>query len=46
MTLCKIPQFCERYKIDIEIYDLKSKQTVPRNVKQKDVNVYINKNYF
>ena len=46
MTRCKIPDFCERYKIDIGIYDLNSKRTLPRTVKQRDKCVYIHKNHY
>ena len=45
-TRCRIPEFCERYKIDIGIYDDKSKRILPRNVKQKNICVYIRKNHY
>ena len=35
MTRCRNPEFCKVYKIDISIYDPKSKRILPRNVKQK-----------
>ena len=41
MARCRIPGFCERYKIDIGIYDLKSKPILPRSLKKRDVCVYI-----
>ena len=46
MTRCRIPEFCERYKIDIKIYDPKSKRILPRNVKQRDICVHIHKNHY
>ena len=42
MTRCRVPEFCERYKIDIGIYDPKSKRIFPRTViKQRDICVHI-----
>ena len=46
MTRCRIPEFCERYKIDIGIYDLNSKRILPRTVKQKNFCVYVHKNHY
>ena len=46
MSRCRIPEFCERYKIDIGIYDLNSKRILPRTVKQRDKCVYIQKNHY
>ena len=46
MTRCTIPDFCERVKIDIGIYDDKSKRILPRNVKQRNICVYIHKNQY
>ena len=46
MTRCRIPDFCERYKIDIGIYDAKSKRILPRNVNQNDICVHIHKNHY
>ena len=46
MRRCRIPEFRERYKIDIGIYDPKSKRILPRNVKQKDLCVHIRKNHY
>ena len=46
MTPCRIPEVCERYKIDNGIYDPKSKRILPRNVKQRDVCVHIQKNHY
>ena len=46
LTRCRIPKFCERYKINIGIYDLKGKWILPKSVNQKDVCVYIQKNQY
>ena len=46
MTRCRIPEFCERYKIDIGIYDLNSGRILPRTVKQRNKCVYIHKNHY
>ena len=46
MTRCRIPEFCEIFEIDSEIYDPKGKRTLPRNVKQRDICVHIHKNHF
>ena len=46
MTRCRIPEFCERYKIDIGIDDLNSKKILRRTVKQKNICVYIHKNHY
>ena len=46
MTRCRIPEFCERYKIDIGIYDLNNGRILPRTVKQKNICVYIHKNHY
>ena len=45
-TRCRIPEFCEGYKIDIGIYDDKSKRILPRTVKQRDKSVHIQKNHY
>ena len=45
MTPCRTPENCEHYKIDIEIYDPKSKRILPRNVKQRDICVHIHENH-
>ena len=37
MTRCRIPDFCERYKIDIGMYDVKSKRILTRTVKERNV---------
>ena len=34
MSICRIPEFCKRYKIDIGIYDLNNQRILPRTVKQ------------
>ena len=46
MTRCRIPEFCKRYKKDIGIYDLRKQRSLPRNVKQKDICVHIQKNHY
>ena len=46
MNRCRIPEFCELYKIDIGVYDLKSKRILPRTVDQRDKCVHIHKNYY
>ena len=39
-----MPEFCQRYNVDIGMYDLKSKGIHPRSVKQREVCVYKKKN--
>ena len=46
MTRYRIPKFCETYKVDIEIYDPKSKGILPRKIKQRDLFVHIHKNHY
>ena len=46
MSRCRIPEFCERYKIDIGIYDLNNQRILPRTVKQKNICVYVDKNHY
>ena len=46
MARCRIQEFCERYKIDIGIYDDKSKRILPRTVKQRNKCVHIHKNHY
>ena len=46
MTRCRIPEFCERYKIDIGIYDLNKQRILRRTVKQRDICVHIHKNHY
>ena len=41
MTRCRIPEICERYKIDIGIFDLKSKRILPRSVNERHLCLYI-----
>ena len=45
MTRCRFPDFCERYKIDIGIYDVKRKSILPRAVKERIICSYIHKNH-
>ena len=46
MSRCRIPEFCNRYKIDIGIYNLKSKRILPQTVKQKNICVHIHNNHY
>ena len=46
MTRCRIPEFCERYKRDIGIYNLNSGRILPRSVKQRDKCVYSHKIHY
>ena len=46
MTCCRIPEFCERYKIDIGIYNFKSIRILPRTVKERNICLYIHKSHF
>ena len=46
MSRCRIPEFCNRYKIDIGIYDLNSKRILPWTVKQKNICVHIHRNHY
>ena len=46
MTPCRIPEFCERYEIDIGICDVKSKRILPRSVNQRTICFYIHKNHY
>ena len=41
MARSRFPEFCERFKIDIGIYDPKSKRILPTNVKHRDKCVHI-----
>ena len=43
MTRCTTPEIWERFKIDIGIYDLKSKRNHPRSVKQREICLYFQK---
>ena len=45
MTRCRIPKFCEQYKIDIVIYDPRSERSLPRNIEQRDICVHIQKHH-
>ena len=46
MTRCRISELCERFKLDIGIYDPKSKRIFPGNVKQRNKCVDIHKNHY
>ena len=43
---CRKTKFCERYKVDIGIYDPKSKRILPRIVKRRDKCVKVHKNQY
>ena len=45
-TGCRFPDFCERYKIDIGIYDFKSKRILSRSVKQRENCLHNHKNHY
>ena len=46
MTRCRIPEICERYKIDIGIYNLTRRRILPRSVKHSEKCLYIFKNHY
>ena len=46
MTHCRLPEICEGYKIDIRIYDVKSKTILPRTVKERNICLYNHKNLY
>ena len=46
MTRCRIPHFCERCKIDIGLYDVKSERIVPRAVEERNIYLYIHKKHY
>ena len=46
MTLCRIPEFYERYKINIGIFDLKSRRILPKTVELGHICVHTLKNYY
>ena len=46
MTRCRIPEFCEGFRIDIGVFNPKSKRILPRTVKQKDICVHIQTNQY
>ena len=41
MTRCRNLEFCEKYEIDIGIFDPKSKRILRTDVKQRDICVHI-----
>ena len=45
MTRCRIPDFCEKYKLDIRIYDPGRKRILPRIVKLREICVHTLKNH-
>ena len=46
VSCCRRPEFCNKYKIDIGIYDLNRERILPRTVKQRDLCVHIHKNHY
>ena len=46
MTRCRVTDFCERFKIDIGIFDVKIERLLPRTVNQKIYNFYMPKNLY
>ena len=42
----RVPDFCDRYKIDIGIYNLENRRFLPRSVKQKDKCLHTDKNHY
>ena len=45
MTRCRIPEFCERYKIDTGIYEIKCKRILPRSGIERNICLHIHKNH-
>ena len=46
VSLCRVPEICDRYKIGMVIYNLGSKKILPRSVKQRDKCVYTHKDQY
>ena len=46
LTKSKIPKYCKRYRIDVLIYDVESKNILPGSARQKKLSVYIHKNQY
>ena len=46
MTRCRIPEFCERYKVDKGVFAPRIKRILPRTVKQKGICVHIQTNHY
>ena len=46
MTRCSIPEFCERFEIEVGIFDVKSKRILHRTVKERNKCLYIHKIHY
>ena len=46
MTRCRIPEFCERYKTDIRIYDNKCTRILPRALTERNKCLYSHKDHY
>ena len=46
MTRCRIPEICEKNKINIVMYDAESKRILSRSNKQRGICMYVQKNHF
>ena len=46
MIWCRVPEICERFKIDFGIYDGKSKGILPRTLKERSTRLYVHKNNY
>ena len=46
MNRCRVPKFCERFKIGIGVYDPNSKRILFRSVKWRDICVYIHEHHY
>ena len=45
MTPCRIPEFCERYRVEIGIYDLKCKRILPMIVNERNICLNFHKHH-
>ena len=46
MTRCRIPDLCDRYRIDIGLYGPKSKRILLRSIKDRNICLHIHKNHY
>ena len=46
MTRCRIPENYERYKVNTQINDVKSKRILPRSLNQRNICFYNHKNHY
>ena len=46
LSCCIIPELTEKYKVDVGIYDPKSKRILPRSVRQRNKCLYISKTHY